>query len=210
MEPHVRKRALAERSATMLTAGAVHVWHADLDDPVAAPRAHLISRDERERAAQIVSEPRSRRWARTRGILRELLGVYLGADPRALRFETSPDGKPSLSQAPAERLRFNLSHSRSLALFALTLGREVGVDIEVVRDASARARGRDFLRAWTREEALAKLSGGGVLLRARAAARADHAPWQAELDVGDRAVAAIALSQEPAELVVHDWNAEVR
>lgn len=34
----------------------------------------------------------------------------------------------------AERLRFNLSHAEGVALIALTRGKEVGVDVEVVRE----------------------------------------------------------------------------
>jgi 4'-phosphopantetheinyl transferase len=81
-------------------------------------------------------------------------------------------------------LRFNLSHSRGLGLFAFTLDREVGVDVEYIRpsrkelDLAERffspqeadalrvlphsAQPEAFFRSWTRKEAYIKARGGGL------------------------------------------------
>jgi 4'-phosphopantetheinyl transferase len=84
-----------------------------------------------------------------------------------------------------ERLEFNLSHSRELALLAITRDRPVGVDVECLRVLSGdvldlsdtqfseteckalRAlppaeRRTGFFRCWTRKEALIKASGEGL------------------------------------------------
>jgi len=121
----------------------------------------------------------------TRGMLRVVLGRYLGAGPRALRFVLGPKGKPAL---PGEEgrvaLEFNVSHTRGLALIAAATNREVGVDIEQSRPVpdmdgiverffapGERAAFRSlphahrqvaFLRAWTLKEAYLKARGDGL------------------------------------------------
>src|SRR5688572_20859640 len=80
-------------------------------------------------------------------------------------------------------LRFNLSHAGERALIAVSLGREVGVDIEEVRPIesltladrffapaefraiealSPAARTDAFFRCWTRKEAFIKAHGAGL------------------------------------------------
>jgi 4'-phosphopantetheinyl transferase len=116
-------------------------------------------------------------------VLRAILGRYLGSDPRRLRFHSNHYGKPSLAE-PAGWLRFNLSHSGGLALVAVTLDHELGVDVEQVRAdlaglsiaeqffspaevATLRAlpepdRLQAFFNCWTRKEAFVKARGEGL------------------------------------------------
>ncbi len=81
-----------------------------------------------------------------------------------------------------EAMRFSVSHSGEIALFAFSEAREVGVDIEALRPiesadtiaahilsrgelrayAAARDKVAAFLRFWTRKEALAKALGDGL------------------------------------------------
>src|SRR5262249_41019918 len=89
-------------------------------------------------------------------------------------------GAPYLAGFPA---RFNLSHSRGVALIAVTRRRAIGVDVEGVRALPMAPRrrqqilaigaglagkplkgslNRKLLQAWTRIEAFAKARGGGV------------------------------------------------
>jgi hypothetical protein len=60
----------------------VHVWRADVDadDDVLV---ELLSAEERGRAERFLEECAGRRWARSRGVLRALLGRYLQEDPLA-------------------------------------------------------------------------------------------------------------------------------
>jgi 4'-phosphopantetheinyl transferase len=113
-----------------------------------------------------------------------LLGRYLGRSPESLRFVVNAHGKPGLDlDIP---IRFNLTHSGPWALYAVTLGREIGVDIERIRpdfggDAIAGrffapgevaelqslpddSRPLAFFHGWTRKEAYIKAKGKGLAL----------------------------------------------
>ena len=167
----------------------VHVWRAALD--VAPPRvARLggsLSEEERARAARFHFERDRVRFTVARGVLRGLLGGYLGVAPSTLVFDYGAHGKPRLATAmPARDLRFNVSHSAGVALYAITRGREVGVDVEGHRPDFATAeiaerffslaerralsalpverRCDAFFACWTRKEAYIKARGLGLSL----------------------------------------------
>lgn len=129
------------------------------------------------------------------GWLRFLLGSHLGIEPADVALVIAANGKPRVGARGAEWLRFNLSHSGSLAVFALARNREVGVDVEQIRDGvdiaaiarrfltagqhselaglAARARTAAFFAMWTRNEAYLKGVGTGLLGAARDLAVAD-------------------------------------
>jgi 4'-phosphopantetheinyl transferase len=128
-----------------LADGAVHVWRADLAE-LAEDLGELLSPTERTRAERLAHERDRLLWTRAHGVLRQLLGRYLGRDPRTLRFSTGAHGKPALlddpprSPAAPQRMAarpagmsFNLSHSGHLALYAFSAIGPVGVDVEVAR-----------------------------------------------------------------------------
>jgi 4'-phosphopantetheinyl transferase len=162
-----------------------HVWRVFLDTPpaVVARLRALLSADERARAARFVFESHRRRFVVAHGGLREILSGYVGVAPASLTFTSGPSGKPALVE-PRTCLRFNLSHSGGLALVAVTLGREVGVDLEAHRplpelDALAEScfslverralaavpeaqRLESFFDGWARKEAFLKLLGDGL------------------------------------------------
>jgi len=205
------------------TPSAVDVWRADLA-AIEDGLEDLLSPEERARAERIVHERVRILWARSRGVLRALLGNYLDRDPRELRFELGPHGKPALcggtglggrkameraevkprgrwaaergTARPVGGLRFNLSHSGEIVLVAVTAGPEVGVDVEY-------ARGRytaEFLRAWTRHEAAVKCLGTGLAAPPVAVADPSAGLWTAELDLGPRVAAAVAVAWDKDKL----------
>jgi 4'-phosphopantetheinyl transferase len=208
-----------------LEPGALHLWRADLAR-VPEELCELLSGTERARAERFLNPPGGRLWARSRALLRSLLGRYLQSDPRRLRMAAGPHGKPVL--APPSPLCFNLSHSGELALLAFTTAGAVGVDVEAHRrpidtlalaartfgaaEASRlgrlhpAAREREFLRAWVRQEAALKCLGIGIG-GAAAAAEAAESLWIAELEMGPAAAGAVALGAAPDGLCCWDWDA---
>jgi phosphopantetheinyl transferase len=187
------------------SAGAIDIWRADLT-AVEDGLGDLLSADERARADRILRERNRTLWARSRGVLRALLGRYLERDPRELRFVLGPHGKPALaSEGPTrpdagDDLRFNLSHSGGLALVAVTAAHEVGIDLEHARERHT----AEFLRMWVAREAAVKCRGTG--LTASQATSPDADLWTAELDVGPDGYAAVAVDGGPCELHLRDWR----
>lgn len=124
----------------------------------------------------------------SRGVLRLLLGAYLECSPEDVVLDVGVHGKPTLArrQGNVRALRFNASRSGSMALIAMTLGRDIGVDVERMRSVpklmkiarrfftpeqceqleqlEPQKRDEEFLRFWSRFESLSKASGYGVQL----------------------------------------------
>ena len=130
-----------------LAAGEVHLWRADLG-LASGQRQDLLltlSADEQERASRFHFERDRNRFIAARGILRAILGRYLGLDPAQLQFSYSPHGKPSLANDcdgaagklhPQGQLCFNLSHANDLALYAVAWDCRIGIDLEFLRPLS--------------------------------------------------------------------------
>jgi phosphopantetheinyl transferase len=183
------------------TERSVHIWRVDLT-AIEGDLEDLLCTEELARAARIVPAPKRALWARSRGVLRVLLGRYLDRDPRDLCFALGPHGKPALPQEGEATvdLRFNLSHSGGFALVAVTAGREVGIDIERPRERYT----AEFLHDWVLREARTKCLGTG--LSGPRAGPAAAPPWTAGLDVGPDFAAAIAVEGGECELHRWDWR----
>lgn len=148
---------------------------------------HTLTADECQRAERYIFEKDRTHFVVARGLLRVLLGRYLRQDPQHLRFTYGPHGKPALAtDTGGVALRFNVSHSHGLALYAITCGREVGVDVERIRPAVAQEKIAErffsprevtvlralptllqapaFFACWTRKEAYIKAKGDGLSL----------------------------------------------
>lgn len=165
----------------------IHIWQAVLDVPETclARLSGTLSPGERRRALRFRFERDRRRCAAGRGILREILGFYLGTDAAAIRISYTEYGKPYLEpQWNHAVLSFNTSHSEALALYVFTASSQIGVDVEYVREVpeladiaahcfSRRERSllenlppkekQDaFFKCWTRKEAFVKAVGRGL------------------------------------------------
>ncbi|MBW4575008.1 MAG: 4'-phosphopantetheinyl transferase superfamily protein [Aphanothece sp. CMT-3BRIN-NPC111] len=165
----------------------VHVWRAALDLGAAQVQrlAETLSVDEKERAERFHFEQHRQRFIVGRGVLRTILGRYLDIEPSQLQFCYGHRGKPTLAEAfGGGRLRFNLSHSQGLALYAIALDREIGIDLEHIRpmaDAEQIAKRffsprehatilalpenekqQAFFNCWTRKEAYLKAIAEGL------------------------------------------------
>lgn len=119
--------------ALFLASTDVHVWRAPLDltDSDIQRLQCPLSSDEVQRARRFYFPRHRRRFTVTRGGLRRILSLYVGMEPKQLRFCYSAYGKPALvSTSSTVRLCFNVSHSHELALYAVTYDRAIGIDIE--------------------------------------------------------------------------------
>jgi 4'-phosphopantetheinyl transferase len=164
----------------------VHVWRAVLDvsSPYVGRLSRMLSDDERRRAAGFHFERDRSRFIVTRAYLRILMGHYLQKEPTEIKFSYGPNGKPFLAGEGAVDLRFNLSHSHGLAVYAVTNGREIGVDLEynsenmdieaiaerffsaqesaALKSLPDHEKSKAFFACWTRKEAYIKARGEGL------------------------------------------------
>jgi 4'-phosphopantetheinyl transferase len=144
----------------------------------------VISNSEKRRASGFHFAGDETRFVVSHGCLRHILAGYAGLEPGELDFMISEFGKPSLRTGGS--IHFNMAHSGEAALVAVSGDREIGVDIECVRNPddflqTARRcfspRELDLLRSveesqyadmfytfWTRKEAYIKARGEGMSL----------------------------------------------
>jgi 4'-phosphopantetheinyl transferase len=167
----------------------VHVWRATLDqNPSQIQRfLHSLAADELARAKRFHFERDREHFIVARGVLRAILAGYLNRAPECLSFCYSSHGKPALAgESDEDAIRFSVSHSHGVALYAVTRGREVGIDIEHIRSdleveevaerffsrrevamlqaLSTEEQRQAFFRCWTRKEAYIKARGEGLSL----------------------------------------------
>jgi hypothetical protein len=137
----------------------VQLWRVDLG--TVGPEEHrwqqVLSEDERARAARFHFSRDRQGYVSSRALLRIILAAYLGAEPKELSFRYSEKDKPALSGAhAAQKIEFNISHSGMAALLAFTRGREVGVDVELIRhDFDVEGIAHRFFSEHERQELMA-------------------------------------------------------
>lgn len=145
----------------------------------------VLSESERSRAARFRFERDRRLYLVAHAMLRRALGDHLSLDPSSIEFEHGTHGRPELARPLPRALRFSLSHSHGMAACALTLERDVGLDVEplarelplgvaercfapfeledVLRLPFAQRAAR-FFTYWTLKEAYVKARGMGLSL----------------------------------------------
>lgn len=184
----VKSRVLlwpARRLPEAIAPAEVHVWAWTFAGPAEPAQADLDILDDRERkrTARFYFGGDRVRYSACRAAMRCILGSYLSKTPRSLAFREAEGGKPELIlDASDVPLRFNLSHSKTVALLAVATGTEVGVDVEDIRpiehglakrffsaaelESMAALEGDAWLdafyRCWTRKEAILKVEGVGM------------------------------------------------
>jgi 4'-phosphopantetheinyl transferase len=161
----------------------VDVWRLSLSaDPALVDRLFpILSADERARANRFATPELRMRYVVAHAALRTLLGRALGRNPASLAFSHGSAGKPLL---PDGALDFNMSHAGDLALYGITRGTALGVDVEECRtiddqlsiarrffaaneyaELAALPQSQQtpaFFRCWTRKEAYVKALGDGL------------------------------------------------
>jgi len=167
-----------------LNADEVHLWQAGLDDQLAQSFELILSPDEILRANRFHFARDRNHYIVARGLLRNLLAGYLGVGGAELQFLYAEKGKPFLDENQHGAINFNLAHSHGKAIYAFSKRRELGVDLEFIRDdladeqiagrffspaeikalhvVPAEMRKHAFFNCWTRKEAYIKARGEGL------------------------------------------------
>jgi len=168
-------------------AGKIHLWRTDLDESLGdiSFLRRLLSPSELARSHRFVFEKHRRRFIIAKAWTRSVLGFYLVRKPCDVPLIVDERGKPRIKTAENHfDLRFSLSHCGSLALLAVTVGQDVGVDIQnplpedlwpvaaarflttdelaCIKDLSPTARALALAEVWTRKESVAKALGTGL------------------------------------------------
>ncbi|MEH2279808.1 MAG: 4'-phosphopantetheinyl transferase HetI [Nostoc sp.] len=176
----------APRNLTLLP-DEIHVWRIELQQPETQLQYLIttLSSDEIARAERFYFPKHRQHFIAGRGILRTILGRYLGIEPSQVQFNYQQRGKPVLADKFADSgLAFNLSHSQELGLCAVNCTHQIGVDLEYIRpmsDIEALAKRfflpreyemlrslspnqqqEVFFRYWTCKEAYLKATGDGL------------------------------------------------
>lgn len=165
----------------------VHIWRASLQPPPDEKErlGRLLAPDEQSRARRFHFRKDRDHFIVARGILRSIIGRYLNTGPAQIRFDYGHYGKPRLRREfDRGSLQFSLSHSHDQALYAFARDRELGVDLEIIREEfateeiaerffsrweaaqlrtlPASQRLDAFFNCWTRKEAYIKAIGQGL------------------------------------------------
>lgn len=163
----------------------IHVWEVNLDREAYSQQqidelSGYLNERERQRASKFINRTHGDRWTVARGYLRSILSYYLGIPPVQIVFDYGAQGKPELEGHP---IRFNLSHSRDRAVYAISAEYPVGIDIEYIHNLAAgdlvdrffspaesalfhrlpaAIQQAAFFHAWTQKEAYLKAEGTGL------------------------------------------------
>jgi 4'-phosphopantetheinyl transferase len=167
------------------------VWLARTDD-IRDPRllaryVELLSKDERTRLAAFTSQAARHQYLITRALIRTSLSRYDHVAPQCWELTTNAHGRPEIAPGCSRLdLRFNASHTAGFAAVAVTIGRRIGIDIEIHQLAMpvlvladrflARSEAEDvaaqpperridrYFRYWTLRECYAKAHGLGIAM----------------------------------------------
>lgn len=180
------------RELQLLVGDEIHIWSVRV--PVGAELclppsyAETLSDEERSAQKQFAFAPQRNRFLMTRAMTRHIIGRYSEIHPRELTFGKNRFGRPTIENptAIARRLRFNISHTDTVIVVALTLDREVGIDTEAASRVPPSGiadnclsgseltalqslppgsdRRRRFWQLWTLKESYAKARGKGLSL----------------------------------------------
>lgn len=156
----------------------------DLPETEWARYSTILTDTERNRAAAFLSDSKRREFTITRATLRTILARTLDEQPSRINIVHQVQGKPCL--AGNDSVCFSVSHSYDCAVIAVGRDRDIGIDVEKIRDdieheqlakrffsqaeygalqhCSESNRLRAFFAVWTRKEAVVKAQGAGIAL----------------------------------------------
>lgn len=171
-----------------LSQNQIHIWKINLrshSEDLNFLYQNVLSPDERARVDRLKSKSDQKRSIISRGFLRKQLGFYLSTDPSLISFSYNKYGKPYLnSDSNHTGINFNVSHSRDIVLYAIAMKREIGIDVEYLKEVTMadkivmrffsetekkfyvsqpeERKKLTFFTLWTRKEAYSKAMGRGI------------------------------------------------
>lgn len=146
----------------------------------------LLMSDELDQYQSLKLSDHRREYLVSHAMLRAVLSRYLVGPPESWQFRRNDFGKPELVTRTelASRLRFNLSHTNGMAVCAIGLDTDIGVDVEFHANSQGLLEVADhyfserevgdllslpegdreqaFFRYWTLKEAYIKAKGEGL------------------------------------------------
>lgn len=164
--------------------GEIHIWRNHRAGKEGRISSYLpyLSLFEQQKAKTFHYEKDREDFILGRGILRKLLGQYLGVRAKDVDIRNNLYGKPCVYEAPIP-LEFSVSQSGNEQVFVFTLGRQIGIDIEYIDDQvdfwmlaqeyfsksewnqllglPEEQRVLGFFKGWTQKEAYMKAIGEG-------------------------------------------------
>ncbi len=166
----------------------IHLWGIDLDgSPDCLARCEQwLDKEEQRRAERLVREEDRQRYVLAHGGLRAVLSRYLGVHPSSVELCRDEVGKPFVTRKSRGQslITFNMSHAHGRALIAVSMGQDVGVDLERIRpeveveklseryfapsehasimQLAEEQRAPRFFRYWVAKEAVLKAQGIGL------------------------------------------------
>lgn len=175
-----------------LTPADIHVWlvfyGGITDASLHSAYRELLDPAEQQQEGRFYFARDRLRYLVTRALVRTTLSRYVDIAPREWIFSTNAYGRPEIANAAAKDacLSFNLSHTHSLIVLAVSRDRALGVDVEnvIARDVSIDVADRffaprevealtavpageqqyRFFEYWTFKEAYIKARGMGLSL----------------------------------------------
>lgn len=166
----------------------IHLWGIELDRSSHCLErcAQWLDKEEQHRAGRLVREEDRRRYVLAHGGLRAVLSRYLGVGPGVVELCRDEIGKPFVTRKSRGQslITFNMSHAQGRALIAVSMGQDVGVDLERIRPGveveklseryfapsehasimqlTEEQRAPRFFRYWVAKEAVLKAQGIGL------------------------------------------------
>jgi 4'-phosphopantetheinyl transferase len=173
---------------TPLSLNEVHLWTTEIDDEPCSKLKKkyllLLDEEEQKRYQGFYFAEHRHQFLISHAFLRLVLSQYQAIAPTEWCFKRGEYGRPEISNTITQSLRFNLTHTKGMALCAITLGRNIGVDVEnkqrlsldsnlektvlsmdedrVFQQQESKERLSCFLKYWTLKEAYLKARGIGL------------------------------------------------
>ena len=115
----------------------IHIWSAILDQPDTIVDGYysILSDNEQRKVNKYKSKKLRNEQIMSMGLLRVLIAKYTNYSLNEINFLYNEFGKPFLSpDSKGNKLSFNLSHSGNIAVFVFSRNREVGIDVEKIKE----------------------------------------------------------------------------